>query len=422
MNYLIAHLWQVVLLGLLLVCSAFLSGTETAMFNLSRGQLYHMRTSRHALRRLAASLMEDRRGVLNTLLLANMLVNVAYAAVAAILVLELEERHCSAWVVALMAVVPLLGLITAGEVAPKALGFVLGMAWAAPAAPILAAIKRALSPVLWLLDRVLVRPLTIILAPREMGTSDITAEELAAVMDLSARRGVIGHDANALLQEIMDLTEVRAGDIMQPRVDMVAYDIHDGPEGLAEIFRRTRLRRIPVYEKGIDNIIGVVHAKRLLLNPTAKLPDLMAKVPFVPEAASVERVLLQLRVMRSQLAIVVDEYGGTAGAVTLEGVLEEIVGHIPEPHEKGREPAVVHLGDREYLLDGNLAIHEWADAFKIDLTSRRINTLGGFVTSLLGHIPRVGERVVYRNLRFTVESMRGRRIEKLRLERLEAAS
>jgi len=422
MNYLIAHLWQVVLLGLLLVCSAFLSGTETAMFNLSRGQLYHMRTSRHALRRLGASLMEDRRGVLNTLLLANMLVNVAYAAVAAILVLELEERHCSAWVVALMAVVPLLGLITVGEVAPKALGFVLGTAWAAPAAPILAAIKRVLSPVLWLLDRVLVRPLTIILAPRETGTSDITAEELAAVMDLSARRGVIGHDANALLQEIMDLTEVRAGDIMQPRVDMVAYDIHDGPEGLAEIFRRTRLRRIPVYEKGIDNIIGVVHAKRLLLNPTAKLPDLMAKVPFVPEAASVERVLLQLRVMRSQLAIVVDEYGGTAGAVTLEGVLEEIVGHIPEPHEKGREPAVVHLGDREYLLDGNLAIHEWADAFKIDLTSRRINTLGGFVTSLLGHIPRVGERVVYRNLRFTVESMRGRRIEKLRLERLEAAS
>ena len=138
-------------------------------------------------------------------------------------------------------------------------------------------------------------------------------------------------------------------------------------------------------------------------------------MPFVPEAASVERVLTQLRARRSQMAIVVDEYGGTAGLVTLEDILEEIVGDIPDRHEDASGPAVEQVGPGRYVIDGNLPIHEWDEAFGMDLDRRRISSVGGFVTSLLGRIPAVGDEAAYRNLTFKVISMRRRRIGKLEL-------
>jgi CBS domain containing-hemolysin-like protein len=241
------------------------------------------------------------------------------------------------------------------------------------------------------------------------------------MLELAAQRGILHHEASALLQEIVELTDLRAGDVMAPRVDMAAYDV-DGPaEGLLELFRTTHLRRIPVYEKDVDHVLGVVPAKRLLLGDPRPLRQLVEKTPFVPEAANLERVLVLFRVTRTQMAIVVDEYGGTAGVVSMQDVLEEIVGDLPDPYEAPHGPAVERISEREYRLDGDLAIHDWADVFGMDLSGKRISTIGGFILSRLGHIPRVGESVDYRNLRFTVLSMRGRRIEKAALELREEA-
>jgi len=419
-EFFIAHGWQLLALAVLLAGSAFFSGSETALFSLSGRQLRLMADAGRA-GRIAASLMRRPGRVLNTLLLGNMLVNVAYAGIAAAGVLQLRSAGAAGWAVAVASLAPLVALILVGEVAPKMLALSVCRGWATMAAGPLALIARALSPLLRVADAVTVWPLARLLAPRHEGRRDITADELAALLDLSAKRGIIGPDTNALLQEIVELTDIRVAEVMVPRVDVIAYDADSSPEGLGELFRSTRLRKIPVYERDIDHTLGVVHAKRLLLQPAGPLRELVVKVPFVPETANIERVLLQLRLKRSQMAVVVDEYGGTAGLVTLEDILEEIVGDIPDPHGADRGPAVRRQGEREYLIDGDLAIHEWADAFKMDLGGRRISTIGGFVTAELGRIGRAGEQVTYRNLRFTVESMRGRRIETLRLELMEAA-
>ena len=413
---------EMVAMALLLAASGFFSGSETALFNLSRGQLHRMR---HSTRpgRVISALMRRPARVLNTLLLGNMIVNVVYAGISAVLVIQLgRSGGFPAWAVVMFSLVPLVVLILVGEVAPKMLALVLGQRWALLAAGPLAMIERASRPVLRVVDGWLVSPLTRLIAPRRPAPADITAEELDALLDLSAKRGIIDHDANALLQEMVELTDLRVGDIMVPRVDMIAYDVNDPPEGLIELFRRTRLRKIPVYDGEIDRVLGVVHAKRLLLNPTAELRRLVVQVPFMPEAGSVERALVQFRVRHKQMAIVVDEYGGVAGLVTLEDVLEEIVGDIPDPADAARGPAVERIGDREYRIDGNLAIHEWVDAFNIDLSGQRISTIGGFVTLLLGRIPRVGDAADYRNLTFTVESMRKRRVGRLRVTRREGGA
>jgi putative hemolysin len=401
----------------LLCSSGFLSGSETALFSLSRAQLYRFRHGKGA-GRLAAALMDKPRRLLNTLLLGNTLVNTAYAAVSAVAIIELGRAGAPGWFIAAAPIVSLLVLILVGEVTPKMLAFAAGVRLAPISATVLVALERLFGPILWLLEMVLVVPLTRILAPRPSGRADISVKELAVLLDLSARRGLIAHDANALLQEIIGLTEIKVSEIMVPRVDVTAYDVEGPPAGLVKLLAATRHRKIPVYERDMDHVLGAVHAKRLLLEPTAPLRTLVAKLPFVPATANLERLLILFRVTRTQMAIVVDEYGGTAGLVTLEDVLEEIVGDIAESHEVRRGPAVEKVSQEEYVVDGDLAIHEWGEAFGIDLSGRRISTIGGFVTSLLGRIPHPGDTARYRNLEFTVESLRRRRADKLRIRLL----
>jgi len=395
--------------------SAFFSGSETALFTLSRGQLYRLRNAGGA-GRIVTSLMAQPRRLLNTLLLGNLLINVAYTGLAAVIVFDLGRSDLPAWAAPAGSVAGLVVLILVGEVTPKMVALAAGRRWAMPAAPALAVVQRALGPLLWVLQHAAVGPLTKLIAPRPSAPADISADELAAMLDLTARRGAIDHDTSAMLKEIVSLTDLRTADIMVPRVDMIAYDVNGPRSGLVELFKTTGLIKIPVYDGDLDHIAGVIYAKRLLLSGRADLKELVAPTTFVPESANLERLLVHFRANRTQLAIVVDEYGGTAGLVTLEDVLEEIVGEMPDPRSADRGPAVQRVAPDRYVLDGDLPIHEWADAFRMDLRRRRISTVGGFVTSLLGRIARAGESVEYRNLRFTVTSVTGRRIDRLELE------
>ncbi len=411
-EFLADRVGQLIFLGVLLVFSAFFSGSETALFSLSPGQLFRIRR-RGRRGQMVGSLMSRPAGILHTLLLGNLLVNVAYSSITAMIVLDLQRTlGLPAWMLGIISLVPLLMLIFTGEIVPKMLAILVAERWAVTAAPPLSLLRRALSMVIALLHAAMVGPLVKIIAPVRVGTADISSDELAAVLDLSARRGILGPQANVLLQEIVGLTDLRVRDIMVPRVDMISYDV-DGPRaGLVKLFTRTRLRRIPVYERMIDNILGVIPAKRVLFYPDTPLCDEVVKIPFVPEAADLEQTLLQLRVRRAQMAIVVDEYGGTAGLVTLEDILEEIVGDIPDRYDQAG-PLVEKVSQGRYVVHGDLAIHEWADAFDIDLHGRRISSVGGFVTSLLGRIPSAGDVATYRNLHFTVVTMLRRRIGKI---------
>ncbi|MBI5724544.1 MAG: HlyC/CorC family transporter [Planctomycetes bacterium] len=408
-DFMANHGWELLTMAVLLVCSAFVSGTETALFSLARGQLHKLGQGGPA-GRLVVSLMNRPRRVLNTLLLANLIINTAYATIAAGVVFDINRAGGALWATLLISIAPLIVLILIGEVSPKLLCMAIGESWALVAAPVVTILERLLLPLVWTLEFLMVRPCLRMISPRSSTPREITGGELAETLDLSAKRGLIDHDTNMFLQSIMELTEVRVGRIMVPRVDMTDFNVEGRPEELVELFRRTRHRRIPVYERDTDHILGVVHSKRFFLNPGQPLRKLIDPIPFVPEAARVEKVLLQLRVTRSHLAIVVDEYGGTAGLVGLKDIVERIVGDIPEYGQQEVRQAVTKISQTEYLLDGDLAIHEWLEAFDMDLSGQRISTVGGFVMSLRGGVPHNGDVVNYRNLRFTVHAMRGRRV------------
>lgn len=415
-EFLAEHVWQLITLFVLLVLSGFFSGSETAMFSLSRSQVHRMRHS--ASGRLVASLLDNPPKLLSTLLLCNMVVNTAYGSMSAVLVIAAGAMIGSAGAAGL-SVGLLIVLILLGEVFPKSLAAAGAERLAQTVATPVSLLQRVLHPVLWILQHIIVGPLDRLLSPRRVSEpGNITAEELTTMLHLSAKRGVLDRSANTLLQEVFELTDLRVAEVMVPRVDMIAFDINRPRSELEDLFRRSRLRRMPVFDGDIDNIVGLVHAKRVFLSPQTPLRELVVKANFVPLLANIERVLLQLRVMRTQIAIVVDEYGGIAGLITLEDILEEIVGDIPDLHEREYEP-LKRVGAHEYIVDGDVGIHDWAEMFNIDPVRQRISTVGGLVTSLLGHIPRVGEQVKFKNMLITIESLRNRRVGTLRIKLAE---
>lgn len=416
-EFLVEQIWQVGLLCLLLVASAYFAGAETALFSLSRSQLYRLGQDHRRSARLAASLMHSPASVLTTVLLGTNIVHILYFVVSTILIINVRSQvhRGEFWAVAL-AVVTFIAMVIAAEIIPKTLAYVWAWRLAPPAAPILAVLDRSLRPVRRVLMAGLIDPLTRLLAPAGNRRSDLAADEMSALLNLSQKRGLISADEGELLQEVLELTDLKASDIMAPRVDIVACEVNLPAGELLDLARGKHITRVPVYEGDLDHIVGVVHVKHLLADSGLTLRAAAGKIRFVPESAPLERLLVHFRATRSQLAVVVDEYGGTAGLVTLEDVLEEIVGEITEGMDHRPEPVVRQVGLGQWLVDADLPIHEWADAFPTDLTGARFKTVGGFVVSLLGHIPSVGEQAEYRNVTFTVEAMRRRRIAQLRVQ------
>jgi len=414
--FLAGHVLDLAVLAILLGIGAFFSGAETALFALSPGELFEMDRDRRRLVRLAAELMRYPDRVLTTVLLGTNISRIVYFVFSTLLFMKVQQgvEHGLFWASA-VSVASLLAVILLSEILPKTVCFLVPQRLAPLAAAGLAPMERVVRPAQRFLMRWLVGPLTRLLAPARVREVGLSPEEMGALLTLSRKRGLIGDDETGLLQEVLELTDLHAGDIMVPRVDVVAFEAGGSRAELVELMRRTRINKVPVYEGGLDHIVGVVYARRLLSEPEKDPGELLQPVEHVPESAPLERVLVDFRRTGSRLAVVVDEYGGTAGIITLKDILEEVVGDIVDAREPVRGPAVRRIGPAEWLIDGDLGIHEWADAFPTDLQGARFSTVGGFVISLLGHFPEVGQTARYRNVTFTVEAVRRHRIASLRV-------
>ena len=408
--------WQLLTMLALLVMSAFFSGSETALFNLTRRDLQSLEKS--AAGRAAIRLLDRPNSLLTVLLLSNMLVNVGFSVTASTVILNLSAAGASGLTIGIVSITPLLALILAGEVTPKMLAYSTSRTWATTAAIPLAIMTRILSPVIHTFDTIVISPLSRILTPVAHHNQDISSEELSALMELSTRHDNIPEDMGRMLLEIVELTDLKVCDIMVPRVDIISCDIEDKAEDVIAMFMQTGLKKLPVHDGEEANITGRINARDLLLRPRTPLRELLRPVIFIPELASLDQALMQFRVKKSQMAIVVDEYGTTAGLVTIEDIIEEIVGDIRKRHEEHQPPEVQKCGSDEYIVSGNLAIHDWAGAFGVEENvGRRIHTLSGLVASILGRIPQVGDVAKWKNLTIVVESVKGKRIHSMRLHR-----
>lgn len=385
------------LLGVLILLSGACSASETALFSLSHKDRARAGT-------LARRLLAEPQGLLASLLLANLVVNLLFFAFAARL--AAPDSSMGPWLAGLLA---LLAILILGEILPKTLALRAPLLVARTLSWPLALFSFAVRPGRLLLEG------TIGLLFRAFGVAGrderaITTEMLSRVLEESADDGLLAASEAEILTEVLELESIRVREIMTPRVDMLAIDLEaDNPlEVLPEALAR-RLSWLSVIEGNRDKIVGRVRLRDLLPEPRRPLTQLVMPVKFVPEVASVMALLSVLREDRTSEAVVIDEWGGTAGVVTLEDVIEEIVGELRVEGE-GRERPVVPLGEGRFRVSGSLAVRDWNEQFGLAIVPNEFETVAGLVTALLGRIPRTGDRVRLGSLVGEVHEVRGRRV------------
>jgi len=401
------NIGHIVLMLLLLACSAFFSGAETAFFNLSRRQVSLLSQSKHKLQKLVARLLNKPKQLLSCLLFGNMTVNVLFYAVASVLAIRMGEQ-IGAVAAAFTALVSFAVLVLFGEMVPKSLAYANSKSISVAAALPLVLCLQIYAPLQFVFRVFMVEPtLRLLLGPAQRAKT-ISTGEFKSLIERVRKRGLISADENKLLAEIIELGFLKVRHVMRPRVDMVACDVSDSVESAIEKMLKNHLTKLPVYVRTIDNVVGLVYLRQLLLEGDTTLDNIVQPVDFVPEQKTVESLLEFFREKGTDTAIVVDEYGGIAGSVRLEDIAEELLGPIETA--EGIEP-VESIGPFEYRLAGDISIHDWAEAFGVELEEAKISTIGGLVTVLLGKIPKSGDVAYLKNLKFTVERVQKHRIE-----------
>jgi len=399
---------KIILMLILLAGSAFFSGSETAFINLSPRQIRLFDKSEHKLQKLVASLMGKRRKLLNCFLLGNMTVNVLFYAVSSVLIIRLKDYGSLA--AALAALLSFVAVLLFGEILPKSLAYANSKNFCVAAALPAYLCLQIFGPVEMVFKVTILEPTLRLLLGPAIAPKTITVGEFKSLIESTRKQGLITADENRLFTEVIELGFLKVRHVMRPRVDMIACDVTESSTAAREKMKKNHLIRLPVYVRSIDNIIGIVHLRNILLRGEVKLDTIVQEVNYVPEQKTVESLLEFFRRSKTDMAIVVDEYGGIAGSVRLEDIAEELLGQI-EPTSQ-TEP-IKQTGPFEYRLSGNVAIHDWADMLDINLAETRMVTIGGLVTALLGKMPKNGDIAYLKNLKFTVEKVRKRRIETL---------
>ena len=257
-----------------------------------------------------------------------------------------------------------------------------------------------------------------------VGESENIEKEIQQLIDEGEERGLISEDEGEMIQGIFSFRDTIAREIMVPRTDAVYVRVDAGLSEIIQIILQSGHSRIPIYQENIDNIVGTLHAKDLLNywgQSSLDLTTIMRPPYFIPETKKISDVLKDLRINKSHMAIVLDEYGGTAGILTLEDIIEEIIGDVMDEYD-AEENLMVEFDDGSLLVNARLDVEELEDYLNIELPEGKFESVGGFVISLLGKVPAVNERLVYQDIEMIVESADNRKIETIRVRKINPDS
>ena len=425
--------WKLIVFIILIFLSAFFSGSETAFFSLSRADLETLRKKSGAKSTLS-KLLNKPKQLLITILTGNTIVNIAAASLAAVFVRDLCRQMQFPQTLGLIieiAVVSFLILLL-GEITPKFFALKNAIAVSERVSSPVRGIQIILSPLVWLFSGI------TNLVSTTLGVGQqrlfINEDELKTLVEVGQERGELEAEEKEMITSIFEFGETAIREVMIPRIDMVAVEENTDIDEVIRLIRDHGHSRIPVYRERIDNIIGILYAKDLLPHlgrqQEEKLSNLVREAIFVPESKKIDEMLREFQREKVHMAIVVDEYGGTAGLVTLEDILEEIVGEIQDEYDT-ELPLWEKLDDHTLEVDARISLDELneivTEGFILSNpvvgkglfpTSEDYDTLGGFIFHLTGNVPETGETVQYDNYQITVKEVTNRRVGRVRITQI----
>jgi CBS domain containing-hemolysin-like protein len=405
----IAQLMELTSLILLGLASAFFSSAETIFFSLNPMQVRRLSQVRPVAGALVHQILATPTRLLSTILIGNTIVNVAIAAVGFALAEHYVPAHGE---VVAIPIITLL-LIIFGEAGPKRLG----LRHATNLAPIYAPILRFLiliaTPLRFFLER-LTRTLEPLLRPHGRTLSE---EEFQTVLEISGEEGILNADELAMIKSIIQLEDMKASDVMTPRVDLIGLDLDEVSADVAARAQASRRNFLLLYRGQMDNVEGFLDVRKFLLDPDHRLEAARLPGYFIPESTSLSRLITQFQSEQRRIAVVVDEYGGVAGVVTRGDILEEITGEIYQELNKPR-PLFQPAGPQRWLMDANFSLEELNRKLGLNLEAAGVDRLAGWIAHQKGHVPEKDDVVTAQGVRVTVLQTLRLRVTLAQLEKL----
>lgn len=401
---------QLIILLILLGLSAFFSSAETALTTVNRMRIRGLADEGNKRAKTVMNITDNSSKMLSAILIGNNIVNLS----AASLTTSLAYRLGGSMIAMASALLTVL-IILFGEITPKTMATLHAEKMSLAYAPVIHLYMKIMTPVIILINGLSSGILFILRVDPNARTDTMTESELRTIVDVSHEDGVIESDEKEMIYNVFDLGDARAKDVMVPRVHVTFADVNSTYEELIEIFREDKFTRLPIFEETTDNVIGTINMKDLLLYDNTgefHIRDIMREAYFTYEYKSISELLVEMREASFNIAIVLDEYGETAGLITLEDILEEIVGEIHDEYDENEEDFVQKINEREYIVEGSMNLDDLNDRLDLNLTSDEYDSLGGFIIERLDRLPEVGDHITTETgIRLIVEKLDKNRIE-----------
>lgn len=402
-------------LVILIILSAFFSSAETALTTVNKIKIKSLADQGNKRAQTVLKVSEDSGKMLSAILIGNNIVNLS----ASSLMTTLATRLFGSASIGIATGILTLLILIFGEISPKTLATIYAEKLALTYSGAVYLLMRLMTPVIFIVNKLALLFLRLLRVDPNAKTDTMTEHELRTIVDVSHEEGVIETEERQMIYNVFDFGDSQAKDIMVPRVDMVFIDVNSTYEEILRVFKEEKFTRLPVYEGSTDNVIGVLNIKDLLLYNAPDRFDIrgiLREPYFTYEYKKTSELMVEMRQDSINFTIVLDEYGATAGLITLEDLLEEIVGEIRDEYDKDEEELIRQISDREIIVEGSLKLDDLNDALNLNFTSEDYDSIGGYIIERLDHLPKAGEFVVLENgIRLVVDEVVKNRIDKVHI-------
>ena len=405
---------QLVIVIILLSASAFFSSAETALMTSNKLRMRNLAENGNKRAAKVLKVTENTDKMLSAILIGNNIVNLTASSISTALTLKIFGSKLVGIATGILTFL----ILVFGEITPKNVAAKNAGKMALAYIGVISFLVTLLTPVIFIVNTVAKFVISIFNKNGDDNNA-VTEEELRAMVEYSHEEGVIENEEKKMIVNVVDFGDTVAGDIMVPRVDMVMVDEKSSYEEILQVFREERYTRIPVYEETPDNVIGILNVKDFLLIEDKEnfvMKELLREPLYTYEYKKTSALMMDMRKTGANIVIVLDEYGITAGLITLEDMLEEIVGEIRDEFDADEDEGITKVSDLEYLIDGSTNLDDINDRIGLSLSSEEYESIGGLIMEKLGRLPVEGEIINFDNIVLTVKKMDHARIEKVCLK------
>lgn len=404
---------QIIGLIILIILSSFFSASETALMSISKIRVRHMVEENIKGANRVKELTDNPSSLLASILVGNNVVNIASSSLATVLAISLIGSRG----VAISTIIMTIVVLIFGEITPKTLASQNSEQISLRVANPIFIISKMLKPVVIITTTISKFFIKLLGGKSDSNKPFITEDELKTMVDVSEEEGILKSEEKDMIHNVFQFGDLYAKDVMVQRVDIIALDIEESLDKIISVIKEEGFSRIPIYSNTIDNIVGILNVKDIIFMEDTKgfsLKNYMREITYTYEFRKVTELFKDMNKNRQHMVVVLDEYGGTVGIVTIEDLIEEIVGDISDEYDD-EEPEIYVVKEDEYIVEGSVRIEDINELIGTKIESDEFDSIGGFIIGVLGRFPNISEEIIYSNYRFIIEDIDRNRIKKIRI-------